>query len=86
MDAQVWRAFREIQRQEKEFFQSQLTLYTNYLNADTPSLARQIRYRRQIARLRERVNTRIESRFVLVLDRYGFPSDNGPYYDPEYDY
>ncbi|KAJ7022252.1 hypothetical protein C8F04DRAFT_1272798 [Mycena alexandri] len=86
MDARVWRAFSQIHREEKEFLQHQITMYTRRLNADTPSLARQIQYQRQIARSRQRANTRIEARFVRVLDQYGYPSDNGPYYDPDYDY
>ncbi|KAJ7028085.1 hypothetical protein C8F04DRAFT_1266293 [Mycena alexandri] len=86
MDARVYRAFSEIHREENEYLQQQITLYTNRLNADTPSLARQIKYRRQVFQLRLRMEARVESRFVGVLDRYGYPSDSGPYYDPSHDY
>ncbi|KAJ7037094.1 hypothetical protein C8F04DRAFT_1257324 [Mycena alexandri] len=85
-DERVRQAFRVIHQQEQEYLRWRIHLETMSLNGEKASLNRQIRYHREISTLRKRVGARIEARFVRVLEHYGYPTGNGPYYDPTHEY
>ncbi|KAJ7023220.1 hypothetical protein C8F04DRAFT_1271645 [Mycena alexandri] len=73
-------------RHEQEYLRWKTRLYTIALNAERASLNQRIRCRHQISTLRKRVGARVEAQFIRVLERYGYPTDNGPYYDPSESY